>query len=130
MIASRLSCLWAVVRSWMQRARILAAPRVVAKNGDAEGLPTVLCEAQAMRLPAVAFRGPGMEEAVVDGETALLVDSPDDASLAATIVRLLQDTPMQARLGAAGRRHAEKYFDIQKQTQLLEDKYDEVLARQ
>ncbi len=120
----------AVVRSWMQRARILAAPSVVAKNGDTEGLPIVLCEAQAMGLPIVAFHGPGMGEAVVEGETALLVDPSDAESLSWAIVHLLLDTNMQARLGAAGRRHAKRYFDLEKQTALLEEKYDEVVAHQ
>ena len=118
----------AVVRTWMQRARMLVAPSVVAKNGDSEGLPTVLCEAQAMRLPIVAFRGPGVSEAVIDGETALLVDPLDDEGLSAAVIRLLGDRRLQGRLGAAGRLHAEKYFDLQRQTALLEDKYDEVLS--
>jgi glycosyltransferase involved in cell wall biosynthesis len=117
------------VRNWMRRARMLAAPSVVAKNGDTEGLPTVLCEAQAMGLPVAAFRGPGVLEAVVDGETAILVDPADDEALGTAILRLLQDTQLQTRLAAAGRRRAEKYFDLRKQTGLLEDKYDEVLRR-
>jgi glycosyltransferase involved in cell wall biosynthesis len=120
----------AEVRSWMQRARMLVAPSVVAKNGDAEGLPTVLCEAQAMGLPVVAFRGPGVDEAVVDGDTALLVNPLDEEGLGAAILRLSQDAFLQARLRAAGRRHAEEYFDLRRQTELLEDKYDEVLSEQ
>ena len=120
----------AVVRSWMQRAWILAVPSVVARNGDTEGLPTVLCEAQALGLPVVAFRGPGVAEAVIDKVTALLVSPLDEQGLASAIVRLALDPQLQAWLGAAGRRHAERYFDLQEQTSLLEDKYDEVLARQ
>ncbi len=92
----------AVVRRWMQRAWILAVPSVVAKNGDTEGLPTVLCEAQALGLPIVAFRGPGVAEAVVDGETALLVHPLDEQGLASAIVRLCLDPrrckPALARL--------------------------------
>jgi colanic acid/amylovoran biosynthesis glycosyltransferase len=120
----------AEVRNWMRRAQMLVAPSVVAKNGDCEGLPTVLCEAQAMGLPVVAFREPGVTEAVVDGETALLVDPGDDEGLGTAILRLSQDALLQARLGAAGRRRAEKFFDLRRQTELLEDKYNEVLARQ
>ena len=82
-----------------------------------------------MRLPIVAFRGPGVSEAVIDGETALLVDPLDDEGLSAAVIRLLGDRRLQSRLGAAGRLHAEKYFDLQRQTALLEDKYDEVLSR-
>lgn len=120
----------AVVQSWMRRARMLAAPSVVARNGDAEGLPMVLCEAQARGLPVVAFRGPGVTEAVVDGQTALLVSPLDEEGLGAAIVRLSQDPILQARLGTAGRRRAELYFDLRRQTELLEEKYDEVLSEQ
>jgi len=117
------------VRSWMRRAQVLAAPSVVAKNGDTEGLPIVLCEAQAMGLPIAGFRGPGVNEAVIDGHTAVLVDPTDNHALAASILRLFEDTQLRAHLCASGRQHAANYFDISKQTAILEDKYDEVLSR-
>jgi glycosyltransferase involved in cell wall biosynthesis len=117
-----------VVRSCMRRAQVLAAPSVVARNGDTEGLPLVLCEAQAMGLSIAGFRGPGVNEAVIDGETAMPVDSPDHHALATTILRLFEDSQLQARITAAGRQHAEKYFDLRTQTALLENKYDEVLS--
>lgn len=119
----------AEVRRWMQRAQVLAAPSVVAGNGDTEGLPIVLCEAQAMGLPIAGFRGPGVDEAVIDGETAMLVDPPDEEALAATILRLFEEAQLRERLCAAGRQHAEIAFDLYRQTAMLEDQYDEVLGR-
>jgi glycosyltransferase involved in cell wall biosynthesis len=119
-----------VVRTCMRRAHVLAAPSVIAKNGDTEGLPIVLCEAQAMGLPVVGFRGPGVDEAVIDGQTAMLVNSGDHEALAAMILRLLADASLRAQLCVAGRQHAAKYFDLRTQTALLEDKYDEVLRQQ
>ena len=119
-----------VVRTCMRRAGVLAAPSVVAKNGDTEGLPIVLCEAQAMGLPIAGFRGPGVDEAVIDGQTAMLVNSGDHEALAGMILRLLADASLRAQLCVAGRQHAAKYFDLRTQTALLEDKYDEVLRQQ
>jgi glycosyltransferase involved in cell wall biosynthesis len=116
-----------VVRGWMQRARVLAAPSVIAASGDAEGLPIVLCEAQAMELPVVAFRGFGVSEAVSDGESGILVKQRDEHAMAHAILSLLQDDILAERMGHLGRQRAEKYFDLAVQTQLLEEKYTEVL---
>ena len=116
-----------VVQQWMRRAALVAVPSVVAANGDAEGLSTVVCEAQAMGVPVVGFRGPGI--AVVDGETGLLVPERDEAALAEAIVTLLRNEALAARMGAAGRQHVERFFNLRTLTALLEEKYDEVLGR-
>lgn len=115
------------VQQWMRRAALVAVPSVIAASGDAEGLCTVVCEAQAMGVPVVGFRGPGI--AVVDRETGLLVPERDEAALAEAIVTLLRDEALAARMGAAGRKHVEQFFNLRKQTTLLEEKYDEVLGR-
>jgi glycosyltransferase involved in cell wall biosynthesis len=116
-----------VVREWMRRAAVVAIPSVTAANGDAEGLCLVVCEAQAMGVPVVGFRGPGIE--VSDGETGLLVPERDEVALAEALFALLRDEAVAARMGAAGRRRVERLFDLRRQTALLEDKYDEVLGR-
>jgi len=117
------------VRQWMRRAQVLAAPSIVARNGDSEGLPTVLCEAQALGLPVASFRGPGVDEAVVPGVTALLVSQGNEQALGETILRLLADQPLRTSLGAAGQRRAAEFFDIRRQTAILEEKYDEIRDR-
>ena len=115
-----------VVRQWMGRAAAMAVPSIVAENGDSEGLCTVVCEAQAMGLPVVGFRGPGIE--VMHGETGLLVAQRDENVLAEAILTLLQDEALAAQMGAAGRQRAERLFNLRRQTALLEEKYDEVLS--
>jgi glycosyltransferase involved in cell wall biosynthesis len=113
----------------MRRASLLAAPSVTARNGDAEGLPTVIVEAAACGLPVVSTRHSGIPEAVVDGETARLVPENDSQALAESIRLLLGSAQLRARMGAAGRRLAEEKFDLQRQTARLERIYDEVLGR-
>jgi glycosyltransferase involved in cell wall biosynthesis len=116
-----------VVRDLMHRASVLAAPSIVAADGDTEGLPIVLCEAQAIGLPIAGFEGPGVSEAVVTCESALLAPSGDDATLAGCISAILTDHDLEARLAAAGRRCAEKHFSLAAQTAQLEAIYDEIL---
>lgn len=113
------------VREWMRRAAVVAVPSVVAATGDAEGMCLVVLEAQAMGVPVVAFRGPGIE--VVDGETGLLVRERDAGALAEALVTVLQYESLAARMGVAGRARVARLFDLRRQTAELEDKYDEVL---
>lgn len=116
-----------VIRDLMQRASVLAAPSVVARTGDAEGLPIVLCEAQAAGLPIAGFEGPGVTEAVVNGETALLAPAGDESALAGCIATILDDADLAARMGEAGRRRALEHYSLSRQTARLEQVYDEAL---
>jgi len=117
------------VRRWMQQASVLTMPSVETASGDSEGLGMVMCEAQALGLPGIAFRGTGVEEALAYGESGLLVDSGDEHALAEAILQVLSDAALRSRLAEAGRTHAEAHFDLHIQTALLEDKYLEVLSR-
>ena len=91
---------------------LLAAADVFVLSSRSEGLPLSVLEAMAAALPVVATRVGGIPEVVVDGETGILVDAGDAAGLAAALERLLADAELRARLGRAGRRRAEKEFDL------------------
>lgn len=112
------------VREWMRKAAVVAVPSVVAPDGDSEGMCLVVLEAQAIGVPVVAFRGPGIE--VIDGETGLLVSERDERGLADALLSLLRFESVAAKMGEAGRARVERLFNLQRQTALLEDKYDEV----
>lgn len=116
------------VRRWMRRAWLLAAPSVTARDGDAEGLPTVICEAAAAGLPVVASTHPGIGEAVVDGETGLLAREGDVPALASAIARLLGKPALRERMATAARRLAEERFSRSRQIARLEAHYDALLA--
>lgn len=117
-----------VVQQWMQLARIIAAPSVVAENGDSEGLCVVACEAQAMGVPVVSFHGPGLSEAIVDRETGFLVEQRNEHALAEAILSLLKDEALSARMGAAGRRRVETHFNALRQAEKIENKYEKILS--
>ncbi|MBE9166054.1 glycosyltransferase [Pleurocapsales cyanobacterium LEGE 06147] len=115
-----------VVKSWMNRARLLAVPSVTTEEGDAEGLPTVVVEAQAMALPVLATFHAGIPEAVIDGETGFLVPERDYEGFAELGLRLLQDTQLWEHFSKQARKHMETKFDRSKQTQILEGIYQSV----
>jgi glycosyltransferase involved in cell wall biosynthesis len=112
----------------MQRSRVLVAPSVQARDGDCEGLPTVLCEAQAEGLPVIAFATEGVPEALPPDRRESLPKAGDITALADEIIRLMKDDRMWQQVSDAGRRHVEAHFDLAAQTKLLEDKYEEVTA--
>jgi phosphatidylinositol alpha-1,6-mannosyltransferase len=74
---------------------------------EAEGFGIVFVEAAACGVPTVAGRSGGSHEAVVDGETGLVVESRDVRAVRNAIERLVADDGLRARLGAAGRVRAE-----------------------
>ena len=114
------------VADWMRRAWLLAVPSVTARDGDAEGLPTVIVEAAASGLPAVGTDHAGIPEAIGDGETGFIVPERDAPALASRIAR----PPRRCRAaGADGRGGAQAggdAFDARRQIALLEDHYDRV----
>jgi glycosyltransferase involved in cell wall biosynthesis len=77
-----------------------------------EAFGWVIAEAMAAARPLVATRVGGIPELVTDGESGFLVDPRAPAQIAARLVQLLQDAALRARMGAAGRRAAERKFDL------------------
>lgn len=73
---------------------------------EAEGFGIVFVEAAACGVPAVAGRSGGSHEAVIDGETGLVVEPRDTVAVRAALDRLLRDDGQRARMGAAARARA------------------------
>lgn len=67
-----------------------------------EGFGLVYLEAGAHGLPVVAHAIGGVPEAVLDGETGLLVSPDEPAALTAAFARLIADPALRRRLGEAG----------------------------
>jgi len=79
---------------------------------EQEGFGIVFLEAAAAGVAQVAGRSGGADEAVVDGETGVVVAEPGDPSaVAAAMAPLLDDPVLRRRLGVAARRRAEQQFD-------------------
>jgi phosphatidylinositol alpha-1,6-mannosyltransferase len=76
-----------------------------------EGFGISIAEASACGIPVVAGRSGGIPEAVRDGETGLLVDAESPEVVGHAVGVLLDDAPLRARLGAAGRRSVESYYN-------------------
>ena len=76
-----------------------------------EGFGISLAEASACGVPVVAGRSGGIPEAVRDGETGMLVDAESPEAVGDAVRVLLDDAALRARLGQAGRRSVESYYN-------------------
>lgn len=77
-----------------------------------EGTSIALIEAMSMEMPCVVFDTPAMAEVVVEGETGFVVKDGDIVGLAARLAQLLRDEELCAKMGIAGRKRAEKLFNL------------------
>jgi glycosyltransferase involved in cell wall biosynthesis len=108
---------------------LLAACDLLVLPSHFEGLPVSVLEAMAAARPVVATRVGGTDEAVVHGETGLLVPPRDPRALAQSIRALLADRDLARRFGEAGRVRVHKEFSAAHMVQRVSQVYDEVLDR-
>lgn len=79
-----------------------------------EGIPKVLIEAAACARAIVTTDNPGCAEAIINGETGLIVPVKNIVALEAAVEYLIEENVERKRLGARGRELAEKEYDIDK----------------
>jgi glycosyltransferase involved in cell wall biosynthesis len=101
-------CVWhggreqAFVFDAYARADVFVLASKIAGDGDRDGLPNVLMEAQCQGLACVATRVSAIPELIDDGESGLLVPPADPAALAAALESMIRDPARRARLAARG----------------------------
>lgn len=101
------------VQEEMRGARCFVQHSVEAPNGDCEGTPVGVLEAGASGLPVVATRHAGIPDAVVEGETGLLVEERDVGGMAAHMQSLARDPVLAGALGEKARRHIAENFSME-----------------
>jgi len=109
---------------------LLDAADLLVLPSFAEGLPVVLMEALAARIPVIASRIAGVQELVEDGETGFAIPAGDLESLIARMDQLLGDPGLRARMGQAGRARVEAEFDIAREVVWLSEILEGALAGQ
>jgi glycosyltransferase involved in cell wall biosynthesis len=109
-------------------ANLYGAADVFVLPSIQEGQGIVLLEAQACGKPVVAFGVGGVNEAVCNGETGLLVQAGNTDALADGLLRLLSDEPLRMRMGASGRRFVSENYTWNLCAQRMLKVYCEALA--
>jgi len=98
---------------------IYAEADLYALPSFAEGVPVVLMEAMAMRIPCVASRITGVPELIREGVDGLLVAPADVDALANSIERLMDDPALRRRLAESGRARVMEHYNLQRNAERL-----------
>jgi glycosyltransferase involved in cell wall biosynthesis len=85
----------------------------IAADGDRDGLPNVLMEAQSQGLACVATQVSAIHELIEDGATGVLVPQEAPAALAAVLHALLTDPARRRAYGQAGQARVAERFGMQ-----------------
>ena len=102
----------------------------IAANGDRDGLPNVLMEAQSQGLPCVATRVSAIPELIEHGVNGLLCPERDPAALAAQMRRLIADPDLRETLGRAGHRNVVTNFDMRVGVARLRQRFGQTPSRE
>jgi len=112
------------VKRQIDSARVFCLPSITAANGDAEGLPISILEAQACGVPVVTSARGGVTEGIIPGVTGFGFAEGDVDALGDRLLQLLRDDDLAMSMSAAGPRFIAEKFDIAHCTRALEDLYD------
>jgi len=106
-----------------READLFALAAKVTEDGDRDGLPNVLLEAQSQRLACVATGISGIPELIETGATGLLTPPADPPALARALTALIRDPARRAVLGAAGERRVRTRFSMTSGIDLLAQRF-------
>jgi glycosyltransferase involved in cell wall biosynthesis len=111
-----------------RQASAFALPCVTSPDGDRDGIPNVVLEAMAMRLPVVSTRHSGLPEVVIDGWNGLLVPPQNVGALADALSRLLDERTIRESMGRHGREFVAARFDVANNVTALIEGFEEAVA--
>lgn len=89
-------------------------PSVVTRKGKMEGIPVVLMEALANKLPVIASNISGIPELIVDGITGLLVPQRDSRALAEKMIWVSKNRNEASKMAESGYQKVKDAFNIEK----------------
>jgi phosphatidylinositol alpha-1,6-mannosyltransferase len=84
--------------------------RYIAAEGDVEGFGIVYMEASSCGKPVIGGNSGGVVEAVLDGETGLIVDPSSAEAIAQAVIRLRENPALAERLAETGYKRAKEQF--------------------
>lgn len=85
---------------------------ITSLSGDVEGMPVAVLEASAAALPVISTRHAGIPDVIIENETGFLVDEHDVESMAAYMIKILEEEGLAQKMGKAGRKNIKENFNL------------------
>ncbi|MSP82237.1 MAG: colanic acid biosynthesis glycosyltransferase WcaL [Alphaproteobacteria bacterium] len=95
-----------------READLFALTVRIAEDGDRDGLPNVLLEAQSQGLAVVSTAVSAVPEFVTDEVNGVLVTERDRSAIAGALARLIQKPDLRERMGRAGEARVRRHFGM------------------
>ena len=116
------------ILSEMKAASCFVQHSVQASDGDSEGTPLAILEAQACSLPVVSTLHAGIQDAVLHDKTGWLVEEGDWQSMADHMIQILDKPALAREMGRNARQHIEAHYNLPHQVAKLHAALESVLC--
>ena len=110
----------------IQESAVFAAPYIIGKDGNRDGLPTVLLEAMALGTPCIGTDVTGIPEMIKHEETGLIIPQNNPEALAMALRTLLTSENMRIQFAENARKLMETEFNIEKNAATLRKLFEPV----
>lgn len=116
-------------RDLLRTCRAFVQHSIVAQNGDMEGTPVAIMEAQAAAVPVIATYHAGIPDVVMNECMGILVNEKDVNGMANAMLTLLNDLEMAKKMGANARKNIRANFSMTKHIGILNKVLNESTTR-
>ncbi|MEO0728905.1 MAG: glycosyltransferase, partial [Pseudomonadota bacterium] len=109
---------------------IFVLPCRIDDDGDRDGMPNVLMEAQSQGLACLSTRVSAIPELIENGRTGVLVEPEDVDALASAILQLGGNPAYRGEIARAGEARVRSEFDHRSGLRQLADLFEDAMAKQ
>lgn len=102
----------------------IMASQEIKESGEIEGFGIVYLEANACGKPVIGGRTGGTIDAIIDGETGILLNPKSEEEISQAIIKLLSDVVYAKRLGENGRKRVENELTWDKIAERIKKEID------